>query len=475
MATIHVVLCGGFGKRLWPISRAQYPKPFIPLQNDETLFNLTLNRNTKHCDKRMIVTNVAHAALAQGACYNCDSGKQRETLFLLEGIAKNTATSVTLAALAADPEDILWVTPADHWIADNQRYSDELSYAIDIAQDNALLTIGITPDSPNTQYGYIQRGKPYKQQQDIHCYKVEKFHEKPNKKTAQHYLTSGQYFWNSGMFCFKAGVFLNELQQHAPQLLKGAKSLHQHVSKKENCWQYTADKMQALQAVSIDVAVMEKSQNLMMLASKIDWRDLGQFEQLQHLTETDQYGNSKGQNIYVQDAQNNYIYSQDRYVAAVGVSELIIADTPDALLVSKRGCSAGIQTLVTKKSEKNPELFNESPVEKRPWGSFRVIKNESSIKVKEITVQPGKRLSLQKHQHRKEHWVVIAGDATVQVEQQTQQLSVGQSIDIPLGAIHRLSNQGSAPVKIIEVQFGDYLGEDDIERLEDDYKRTISD
>ena len=332
--------------------------------------------------------------------------------------------------------------------------------------------MGIRPQHPSPHYGYIQRTQLLETQHDIQCFDVKCFHEKPSVTRAETYLAEGSYFWNSGMFCFKAATFLSELAQHQPDFYHKLVTLHQNRRSKDPLVSYDQDAMSQLPALSIDVALMEKSERIAMIASDIDWCDLGQFEQFQTLLPKDSDGNTKGDHIYTQDAKNNFIYSKNRCVAAVGVEDLIITDTPDAVLVSKKGCSEGIQHVVETIQEKNPKLFHESMIEYRPWGSFRVLQNEASIKVKELTVLPTKRLSLQTHKHRNEHWVVTAGIATVELDDQTLTLEIGQTCDIANGAKHRLSNNGDTPLKIIEVQFGSYLGEDDIVRLEDDFKRV---
>lgn len=471
MAVIHVVLCGGMGKRLWPISRAHYPKPFVLLPNKTTLFSETLKRNHLHCDKLMIVTNETHYSLAKGVLVQSDTTYKKDSLFILEPLSKNTANAIALAALSADKDDVLWVSPADHWISNQAVYEQELAEILSLANPSNLITIGINPTSPDTQYGYIQYDEEVLLSDKISCYKVKKFHEKPTLVRAKYYLEEKNYLFNSGMFCFTAGAYLNQLEQYQKKLFEQLTQLHQNKQITQDIHSYNKTEMAKLQSISIDYAVLEKSKEIQVVKSKMKWNDLGQFEQLDVLSDKDEHLNSKGAHILTHDARNNTIYSDNRNIAVLGVDNLVIVDSPDAILVSKKGESSKIQDFVNKQQTQNPTLFENPWLEHRPWGSFRVIKNEANTKVKELIVLPNKRLSLQSHKHRAEHWIVTKGQATVQLDDEFIELNEGQSIDILKEQRHRLENKTQSEIKLIEVQFGTYLGEDDIIRYEDDFER----
>ena len=478
MAIVHVLLCGGFGKRLWPLSRAAYPKPFISLFGEKPLFDQSILRSFEQTQACCIVANELQQDLILGACARLPELNQRPLSLCFEPASRNTAASIALAAFQAQEDDVLWVTPADHWIAHNSVYKQELAAVLEAGLTGKMLTLGITPHHASTQYGYIQRQDGlFNKFQDRAFYEVQAFHEKPEQSLAQRYLASGDYFWNSGMFAFQAKVYLTELKRCDSELYQAvfevAQTSTQQSSEQRRVFHYSKALMDKIPKRSVDVAVMEKSQNLLVLPSQMQWLDLGSFDQIHDLQEKDLAGNTQDPKILYENCRGNVVLPSDRVVALAGVDDLVVVDTPDALLVSKKGQAATLQTLVDTHRDQKPNLFNNPAFELRPWGQFRVLSESAGTKVKEIQVKPGCRLSLQSHQHRREHWVLVQGQALVHLDDQRVTLTLGQSLDIPVGAKHRLVNEGKEVLVIVECQFGSYLGEDDIIRHQDDYHRAL--
>ena len=479
MSVIHVLLCGGFGKRLWPLSRASYPKPFISLLGEKPLFDQSIERSFDHSDTCCIVANELQQDLILGACARLPKLNQRPLSLCFEPASRNTAASIALAAFQARDDDVLWVTPADHWIAYNSVFKQELSAVLKAAQRGKMLTLGITPHQASTQYGYIQREDTlFETFQDLAVYGVQAFHEKPEQSLAQGYLASGDYFWNSGMFAFQAKVYLQQLKACDPSLFQSVYDVVQAATSQSQgqrvVYHYTKELMKKIPKRSVDVAVMEKSQDLLVLPSRMQWLDLGSFDQIHDLQDKDSEGNTQDDQVLYQNCSGNVVLPAQRVVALAGVDDLVVVDTPDALLVSKKGQAATLQALVDSHQAQRSHLFKNPAFELRPWGQFRILSEAKSTKVKEIQVKPACRLSLQSHQHRREHWVVVEGEAMVHLEDEVLQLKIGASLDIPVGARHRLVNEGESLLVIIECQFGDYLGEDDIIRHQDDYQRAIT-
>jgi len=452
----NIILCGGNGTRLWPLSRTLMPKQFVKLFAGESLFQKTVERNQKTCDTQFIVSNAEQYFLAvdQIEEHNQDHAKINinNAKFLLEPVGRNTAPAIALSCLALDSEELVLVTPSDHLIKDETAYLEAVEKAKTLASDNNLVTFGITPQYPEVGFGYIEADGE----------NVLSFKEKPDVVTAQAYLDAGNYYWNSGMFCFKAGVFLEELQKYSPAIYEASLTAYKN-TKSEEMIRISHDDMVSIPEDSIDYAVMEKSNKVKVIPSDIDWSDLGSFESLDEEIES-------SDNVININASNNLILSS-KQVAAIDIEDLIIIDTADALLVSKKGSSQKVKEVVKLLKEKNSELPNIHVTAHRPWGTYTILDESDGYKVKRIVVKPGKRLSLQKHHHRSEHWVVVSGTAVVTRGTEEYSVNANESTYIPMGEVHRLENVGKIPLVMIEAQVGEYVGEDDIVRIEDDFAR----
>lgn len=451
----NIILCGGSGTRLWPISRALMPKQFVKLFDDKSLFQLTAERNAKLCEKLYIVSNTEQYFLAVDQL-------EEESTFLLEPIGRNTAPAIALACMDIDPDEIVLVTPSDHLIKNETAYQKVVQDATKLAKENNLVTFGITPNYPETGFGYIEADG------DV----VKSFKEKPDLKTAKEYIQKGNYYWNSGMFCFKAGLFLQELKKYSPDIYDSCQKAYENNQKiADNQKRITLELMSAIPSDSIDYAVMEKSNKVKVVPSNIDWSDLGSFDALYEELPKDKNGNTQNDKHISIDSKNNLIVTHDKQISTIDIEDLIIIDTPDALLISKKGSSQKVKEVVSKLKEKKSELTNIHTLAHRPWGTYEVLLDHDNYKIKRIIVKPDKRLSLQKHFHRNEHWIVVSGTATVTVGDKVKLIRPNESTYIKMGEVHRLENQGKIPVVLIEAQVGEYTGEDDIIRIEDDFKR----
>ena len=454
----NIILCGGSGTRLWPISRTLMPKQFVKLFSNKSLFQLTVERNSKLCKSQFIVSNAEQYFLALD---QLDELGKKNNKYLLEPIGRNTAPAIALACMALDYDEIVLVTPSDHLIKDEKEYEKVLKKAKELAGDNKLVTFGITPTFAETGFGYIET---------VNEFDVKAFHEKPNFEIATSYLKAGNYYWNSGMFCFKAGVFLDELEKYSAEIYN--KSLEAfNNSSKDEIIRIKHDDMINIPEDSIDYAVMEKSDIVKVIPSNISWSDVGSFDALFEELPKDKNQNTKNDKHISIDSKNNLIYGEERIVATVDVEDLIIIDTGDALLISKKGSSQKVKKVVEKLKETNSQLHNIHLTGHRPWGTYTVLEEANGYKIKRIEVKPGKRLSLQKHFHRNEHWIVVSGTATVTVGDETRYVRPNESTYIKMGELHRLENEGKIPVVLIEAQVGEYTGEDDIVRIDDDFKR----
>lgn len=439
---INIILCGGSGTRLWPISRTLMPKQFVKLFDGKSLFQLTVERNAALCDKQLIVSNTEQYFLALD---QLEEIEQTNNQYILEPIGRNTAPAIALACMALAPDEIVMITPSDHLIKDQTAYQTALTDAQSLATEDYLVTFGITPNFPETGFGYIEAdGKS-----------VKAFHEKPDAQTAQKYVNAGNYYWNSGMFCFKAGIFLDELLKHAPDIFTACQLAYINASK-EGMLRIKHEDMLSIPDDSIDYAVMEKSNRVRVIPSDIGWSDVGSFDALSEELPNDQ--------------NNNFILA-NKPVNLIDIEDLIIIDTEDALLISKKGSSQNVKEIVNAYKLSNPELTHIHRTAHRPWGTYTILEDSTGYKIKRIMVKSGKRLSLQKHFHRNEHWIVLSGTATVTVGEKTYLVHPNESTYIKAGEIHRLANLGKIPLTIIEAQVGEYTGEDDIVRIEDDFNR----
>ncbi len=459
---INLILCGGSGTRLWPISRTLLPKQFVPLFNEQSLFQKTVLRNQSFCEQFLIVSNQEQyfLALDQMQALQKENNTHIQTQFILEPVGRNTAPAIALACMAADPDAIIFATPSDHLIKDQEAYEAAVAKAKQLAEQDKLVTFGIQPTYPETGFGYIEA-------QDEN---VLSFKEKPDYSVAESYLKQGNFYWNSGMFCFKAGVFLAELEQYAPNIFKACQIAYQHTQQGEFLRIPMAD-MQAIPADSIDYAVMEKSSHVKVVPSNIDWSDLGSFEALDQELEKDADGNTQTEKALLLNAKNNLIIEGERTISLIDIENLMVIDTADALLIAPKGSGQKVKQIVEQLKTQGSDLPQIHRTAHRPWGTYTILESEEKYKIKRIVVKPGKTLSLQKHLHRSEHWVVVSGTATVTVGENVQLVRPNESTYIPIGEKHRLANDGRLDLVLIEAQVGEYTGEDDIIRFEDNYGR----
>ena len=483
----NIILCGGSGTRLWPISRTHMPKQFVKLFNNKSLFQLTVERNSNLCNSQLVVSNAEQYFLALD---QLEELYKKNNKYLLEPIAKNTAPAIALACMQLDYDEIVLVTPSDHLIKDEKEYEKVINKAKEFASENKLVTFGITPTFAETGFGYIECVVDSELCVDDGM-DVAKFHEKPSLKVAENYITTNKklqttrYLWNSGMFCFKAGVFIDELKNYSPEIYETSKIAFENAIGTEtlvsakgevktslpNLIRIKHEDMANIPEDSIDYAVMEKSNIVKVIPSNISWSDVGSFDSLYEELPKDKNNNTINDNHIAIDSKNNLVYGVERKIATVDIEDLIIIDTGDALLISKKGSSQKVKKVVEKLKESNSQLHNIHLTGYRPWGSYTVLEESTGYKIKKIEVTPWKRLSLQTHKYRNEHWVVVSGIATVEVNNNTFLLNENESTYIKAGQIHRLSNNSDAPLVIIEVQVGEYTGEDDIVRFDDDFKR----
>ncbi|MDD2781658.1 mannose-1-phosphate guanylyltransferase/mannose-6-phosphate isomerase [Sulfuricurvum sp.] len=455
----NIILCGGSGTRLWPISRTLMPKQFVQLFDDKSLFQLTVERNRKACSAQFIVSNAEQYFLAVDQLEElCVS----DNTFLLEPLGRNTAPAITLACMALSPDEIVLVTPSDHLIRDEQSYLSCIAQAKEQALLDKLVTFGITPSYPETGFGYIEAiGND-----------VKSFKEKPDLATAQMYIDAGNYYWNSGMFCFKAGVFLEELKKYSPEIYDLCKIAFDALKNENSTLRIQHSHMAAIPEDSIDYAVMEKSDCVKVIPSDIAWSDLGSFDALYDELPKDTDGNTICEKHISINSRNNLILADGRQIATVDVDDMIIVDTGDALLISRKGSSQKVKEVVAELKKRDSHLSNIHLTAHRPWGTYTILEDTPGYKIKRIVVKPTKRLSLQKHFHRNEHWIVVSGTATVTVGENTFLVRSNESTYIKMGEIHRLENTGKIDLVLIEAQVGEYTGEDDIVRIDDDFKRS---
>ena len=492
---IPVILCGGSGTRLWPLSRAGFPKQFLALSGKESLFQQAVMRvqrlagSTIQMSKAIIVTNEEHRFLALDQWREIAwSGAKPAVELLLEPIGKNTAPALTLAALAAaasnpnanDPnaDPILLVAPADQTVQDVDAYAHAMEKAVELARGGSLVVLGITPTRAETGYGYIRRGS---HEIALGAYTVSQFTEKPDRDTAKAYLTSGDYFWNGGMFVVKASVWLNAINQFHPEIANASKAAWQGhtidvTSGGETFVRPGEESFLAIPSDSIDYAVVEKCPgsdiSLAMVPLEAGWNDLGSWDAVWQVGKADAQGNVIQGDALVLDTKNSLVCASTRLVTLLGVHDLVVVETADAVLVTSRDQAQNVKAIVSQLDEQGRDEKNLHRKVNRPWGWYDSVDEGERFKVKRIQVKPGASLSLQMHHHRAEHWVVVKGIAEITNGTEVITLTENQSTFIPQGQTHRLANPGTEPLEIIEVQSGNYLGEDDIVRFEDTYGRT---
>ena len=465
---VPVILAGGSGTRLWPLSRKLHPKQFIELIGETTLFQEAILRLPELVEKPLVICNEEHRFLSAEQLRQID---RLASSIILEPVGKNTAPAIALAALKSIKNNenvILLVLSADILIQDVDKFHHAIEFAKKQAEQNKLVTFGITPNKVETRYGYIRVNTL----QDENYFNIDKFVEKPDYETAQRYVGSGDYFWNSGMFMFKASVYLDELDKYEPEILSACRRSCQTEFHDLDFIRLNEEEFLSCPSQSIDYAVMEKTKDAVMVELDASWNDAGSWSALWDSQPKDGNNNVISGDVILNEVNNSYVHSaSNRLVSAIGVSNLIIVDTQDAILVADKSQDQLVKNIVQKlQNSKRSECDHHRTVF-RPWGHYDSIDIEDHFIVKRILVNPRSRLSLQKHQYRAEHWVVVKGHAKVTCDDKVFKLEENQSTYIPLGVVHRLENVGNIPLEVIEIQTGERLNEDDIIRLEDDYKR----
>ncbi|WP_139740664.1 mannose-1-phosphate guanylyltransferase/mannose-6-phosphate isomerase [Aeromonas veronii] len=464
-----VIMAGGSGSRLWPLSRELYPKQFLRLNDELTMLQSTVDRLKElECEPPLVICNEDHRFLVaeQLRCL----GKLAQNI-ILEPAGRNTAPAIALAALtacqnsAADP--LLLVLAADHVIRNEKEFIASVKRAIPHAMAGKLVTFGIVPTHPETGYGYIRRGS---EQHD--AFTVSQFVEKPDSATAKDYLASGEYYWNSGMFLFKASRFLSELECFRPDIYTACSNSVGTIDPDLDFIRVDKEAFLGCPSDSIDYAVMEKTADAIVVPMDAGWSDVGSWSSLWEISPKDAAGNVFRGDVLQHDCQNNYVFAESSLVSLVGVSNLVVVQTKDAVLVVKQDNVQDVKKIVEELKNTGRGEYKVHREVYRPWGKFDSIDSGSRYQVKHITVKPGEKMSLQKHHHRAEHWIVVSGTAKVTNGERTFLVTENESTFIPIGAVHSLENPGKVPLELIEVQSGPYLAEDDVIRLEDKYGRA---
>ena len=465
---IPVILSGGSGTRLWPLSRSQYPKQFLPLVSGKTMIQETMLRlhGVSDLQPPIAVCNEDHRFMMAEQLWEVGI---KPSAIILEPVGKNTAPAVAMAALSAPSEDdVLLILPADHVIADMGAFHRAIRQAKQLAEQGLLVTFGIVATAPETGYGYIRAS-------DIAIgdgFSVAAFVEKPDVETAQSYIESGDYFWNSGMFAFKAGCFLRELEKFNPEMLASCRRALAAAKIDFDFTRLDKATFSACPSDSIDYAVMEKTDKAAVIPLDAGWNDVGSWSALWDVTSKDDVGNAIKGDVLAIDTVNSYIHSSSKLVAVVGVEDLVVVETDDAVMVASKDRVQDVKAIVDQLKALKRDEANIHRKVYRPWGHYDLVDSGERHHTKRIVVKPGAKLSLQKHHHRAEHWVVVKGTACVHRDGEDVMITENESIYIPVGAVHSLENPGVIPLEMVEVQSGSYLGEDDIVRFQDNYGRV---
>jgi mannose-1-phosphate guanylyltransferase len=468
---VPVILAGGSGTRLWPLSRKHYPKQLIELMNKNSMIQDTLKRleGNDNIGQPVVICNDEYRFMIaeQMRKINIDPA-----LIILEPVGKNTASAIAVASMmikAKYDDPVLLILPADHLIENVANFHDMINIGNNAAETGKLVTFGIIPDEPETGYGYIRKADNLSDFDNV--YKIDKFVEKPCLKDAKKYINSGKYCWNSGMFMFKASIILEELKKFAPDIVKICQKAVTKGQEDLDFFRLDKKSFELAPSDSIDYKVMEKTSLGVIIPCDIGWSDIGSFNALYRAQKGDKNQNVINGDVLLDDVENSYINAKDKLVAAVGVKDLIIVQTKDAVLVTHQSKAQDVRKIVKKlEKEQRPEIVTHSKIY-RPWGHYETMDISDRFQVKRLTVNPGAKLSLQKHFHRAEHWTVVAGSAIITNGDKELMLNEDQSTYIPIGVVHRIQNPGKIPLEIIEVQSGSYLGEDDIVRYDDVYGR----
>ncbi len=488
-----IILAGGSGTRFWPLSRETCPKQMLQIVGEDTLLRQTVKRVQDFIPQKNIwIVTTEDKTRDTRFHLNPLGPLAKEIQFISEPVGRNTAPAIGLAALCLQrlsPESVMIVMPSDHAIPDREKFLSDLEIAIQGAWEDYLVTFGIKPTRPEIGYGYIQVEKP----SDLKyrgLLKVERFLEKPDLRTARTFLSEGGYFWNSGIFVWKTSKILSEIEQYLPSLHHTLKKMESSIFLRDKTgfadlktgWPHKPDKSDPrlalcsaryaeLESVSIDYGILERSKDVRMVQSSFQWSDLGSWAALDEILERDRAGNILRGNTIDVDSQNSIIFSEKRLIATIGLKDMVVVDTPDATLITSKGRTQEVRKIVEALKEKNREEHLIHRTVERPWGSYTVLEKGSGYKIKRIFVKPKARLSLQRHGRRSEHWVVVSGVAKVTRENEVYWVHTNESTFIPMNTKHRLENQEDGPLQIIEVQNGNYVEEDDIERFDDEYGR----
>lgn len=459
-----VIMAGGSGTRLWPLSRASHPKQFLKLCGSETMLQSTMMRlDGLNITSSVTICNEDHRFLVAEQLREID----KSSSIILEPFAKNTAPAIALAALSSENDPLLLVLAADHVIRDHSAFNDAIGHAEILAESGKLVTFGIVPNGPNTGYGYIKTGDEIGS-----GFLVDKFVEKPSMETAKKYIDSKDYLWNSGMFLFKASRYLEELKKFRPDIYNACKASVLSMKPDLDFLRVSNEKFFDCPSESIDYAVMEKTEDAVVVRMDAGWCDIGSWASLWDISNKDENGNSCSGDVVLHQSKNCYIRTDSKLIAAVGLDDIVIVDTKDALMVANKDSAKNSKMIAQQLKNSMRSEWELNREVHRPWGKYDSIDNGDCYQVKRITVRPGAKLSVQMHHHRSEHWVVVSGTAKVTNGDETFLLSENESTYIPVGVVHSLENPGDEDLHVIEVQSGKYLGEDDIVRLEDNYGRS---
>jgi len=463
-----VILAGGIGSRFWPLSRSTTPKQLLSVVGDESLLQATIKRLNPLIppEKVFVVTNEEQAELIR--IHLSYEGESLSPGYIVEPMGRNTAPAIGLAALRLyeiDPEAVMAVLPADHIIRDNENFRDHLVKGADLARKGHLVTFGVIPTTPETGYGYIKSGAALEGEVGP-AFKVERFVEKPDKERAEVYLAEGGYYWNSGIFLWKVNRILEEIKLHLPRTFECLMDIRDGVD--------MSGAYEGMDAISIDNGILEKADDVAVIPADFNWSDMGSWNSFGEILGPDRDGNVVKGRVVNLGSSNSVIFGCNRVVAAIGLKDMILVDTPDATLVCPKERAQDVKAVVEVLKEKGYTEHAVHRTTRRPWGSYTVLEKGPGYKIKKIVVKPGQRLSLQLHHRRSEHWVVLKGRARVRRGEDVRIVSVNESLDIPVGVKHRLDNPDDTPLEIIEVQNGSYLEEDDIIRFDDDFQRETS-